>query len=158
MIDLDPTDRRILTLMQDDATLSTAEIAARVGLSLSPCWRRIKRLREAGAIAGQVAIVDPKAVGLTVTVFASVTLTAHSKENVEAFDAFIRAAPEVTECNAVTGDRDYMLKIVVADIEAYERFVSQNLLPLGFIGAINSRFALRRVKYSTALPLDTEAA
>jgi len=104
-------------------------------------------------LTGAVHLVDPKAVGLTVGVFASVTLTRHSEENVAAFERFVTTAPEVQECYAVTGDRDYLLRIVVPDIEAYERFVSTRLLRLPFISAVSSRFSIRRVKYSTALPL-----
>lgn len=150
---IDATDRRILAELQADAGLSIAEVAERVGLSMSPCWRRIKRLREEGVIQGQVTLIDPKAVGLDVTVYASVTLTRHSEEIVSAFDEFVRREPAVTECHAVTGDRDYMLRILVPDIESYERFMSTKLLRLPFIGSVNSRFALRQVKYSTALPL-----
>lgn len=153
MAQIDEKDREILTLLQADASLSTQEVADRVGLSLSPCWRRIKRLKEDGVLAGTVTLVDPKAVGLTVGVFASVTLTRHSEENVAAFERFVNTAPEVLECHAVTGDRDYLLRIVVPDIEAYERFMSTRLMRLPFIGAVSSRFSLRRVKYSTALPV-----
>lgn len=150
---IDATDRRILAELQADAGLSTAEVAQRVGLSMSPCWRRIKRLREEGVILGQVTLVDAKSVGLTVTVYASVTLTRHSEENVSDFDAFVQREPAVTECLAVTGDRDFMLRILVPDIESYERFMSTKLLRLPYIGSVNSRFALRQVKYSTAIPL-----
>jgi len=153
MVELDSVDRRLLMEMQTDASRPIAEVAARIGLSPSPCWRRLKRLREAGVITAQVALIDPKAVGLGVTVYASVTLRAHSEANVAAFDRFVGEAPEVTECLAVTGDRDYILRIAVPDIEAYERFLSGRLLHLPFIAAVNSRFALRRVKYTTALPL-----
>jgi len=152
-MEIDGKDRQILGLLQADATLSTQEIAARVGLSLSPCWRRIKRLKDAGVITAEVSLVDPKAVGLTVSVFASVTLTRHTEENVQDFERFVDTSPEVLECHAVTGDRDYLLRIVVPDIEAYERFLSNQLLRLPFMGAVNSRFSLRRVKYATALPL-----
>ena len=153
MTSIDETDRQILGILQEDADLSTQDVADRVGLSLSPCWRRIKRLKEEGVLIGAVNLVDPKAVGLTVGVFASVTLTRHSEENVAAFERFVSTAPEVLECYAVTGDRDYLLRIVVQDIEAYERFVSTRLLRLPFISAVSSRFSIRRVKYSTALPL-----
>ncbi len=155
---LDTTDRRILTELQADAGLSIADVAQRVGLSMSPCWRRIKRLRQDGVILGQVTLVDAKSVGLNVTVYASVTLTRHSEENVSDFDAFVRREPSVTECHTVTGDRDYMLRILVPDIESYERFMSTKLLRLPYIGSVNSRFALRQVKYSTALPLDISLA
>ncbi|MCG8690042.1 MAG: Lrp/AsnC family transcriptional regulator [Minwuiales bacterium] len=153
MIDLDEMDGKILRLLQADAGLSTADIAAKVGLSTSPCWRRIKRLRDAGVIEGQVTLVDPSSVGLKVTVFASVTLSGQHSESVAAFEAAVRAAPEILDCHAVTGDRDYMLRIVVPDIEAYDRFLTKTLLHLPEVGSINSRFALHRVKFTTALPL-----
>ena len=153
IISLDQTDRKILALLQEDASLPTAEIAKRVNLSLSPCWRRIKRLKDEGAIEREVMLVDQRKVGLKLTVFASVTLTQHSEENVTAFERLVSDSPEVTECHAVTGDRDYILRIVVPDIEDFERFLSQTLLHLPYITAVNSRFSLRRVKYSTALPL-----
>ncbi len=151
--EIDEKDRQILDLLQADAGLSTQEVADRVGLSLSPCWRRIKRLREDGVLVGAVNLVDPKSVGLTLGVFASVTLSRHSEENVADFERFVASAPEVLECYAVTGDRDYLLRIVVQDIEAYERLISTRLLRLPYIAAVSSRFSLRRVKYTTALPL-----
>jgi Lrp/AsnC family transcriptional regulator len=153
MVELDEMDRRILSLLQADASLSTAELADRVGLSPSPCWRRVKRLREAGVIQREVSLLDPRAVGLGVTVLASVTLARHSEDSVRQFEAAILDAPEVMECHAVTGERDYMLRIAVADIEAYDRFLNSKLLNLSAVSSVNSRFALRRVKYSTALPL-----
>ncbi len=154
MVGIDDQDRRILAELQADSSLSIAEISHRVGLSPSPCWRRIKRLREEGVIRGQVALLDPKAVGLNVTVYATVALANHAEANVAAFDRFVQDAPEVSECLAVTGERDYILRIVVPSIEAYEQFLSMRLLHMPFIGSVNSRFALRSVKHSTALPLD----
>lgn len=153
MVDLDALDRKILSLLQADAGLSTAELAERVGLSPSPCWRRVKRLRENGVIEREVTLLDPQAVGLGITVLASVTLSQHSEDSVRQFEQAIHNAPEVMECHAVTGDRDYMLRIAVSDIEAYDRFLSSKLLNLSAVSSVNSRFALRRVKYSTALPL-----
>lgn len=151
---IEETDRHILEILQADASIPLATLAERVGLSLSPCWRRVKRLREEGVIVGQVTLLDPKAVGLTVTVMATVTLESHAEENVTAFEDAVRTAPEVMECYAVTGERDYLLRIVVTDIEAYEQFLTARLLHLPMVRSVNSRFALRKVKYSTVLPLE----
>lgn len=153
MAALDAKDREILGVLQRDATLSVQDVADRVGLSLSPCWRRIKRLREAGVIAATVALVDPAKVGLKMTVFASVTLTSHADETVKAFDRALEAWPEVMEVHKVTGDRDYLLRILVPDIEAYEDFLSRKLLPHPAIAGVSSRFSLKRLKAKTVLPL-----
>ncbi|MCR9219389.1 MAG: Lrp/AsnC family transcriptional regulator [Alphaproteobacteria bacterium] len=153
MISLDETDRKILRRLQADAGLSVQAVADAVGLSLSPCWRRIKRLREEGAIAGQVTLVDQRAVGLTLTALANVSLTDHHDETVTAFERALAGWEEVLECHAVTGDRDYFLRILAPDMEAYERFLSQKLLKEPCVASVNSRFSLRRVKYTTALPV-----
>lgn len=150
---LDDTDRRLLRLLQQDASLSTAELAERVGLSQAPCWRRIKRLKDEGVIRAIVALADAPALGLGVTVFATVTLEEHSERATAAFESAMRAAPEVLECCAVTGDRDYWLKIAVGGIEDYDRFLTQRLLHLKLVRAVNSRFVLRAIKQTTALPL-----
>lgn len=153
MLTLDDTDRRLLRLLQQDASLSTAELAERVGLSQAPCWRRIKRLKDEGVIRAIVALADAPALGLGVTVFATVTLEEHSERATAAFESAMRAAPEVLECCAVTGDRDYWLKIAVGGIEDYDRFLTQRLLHLKLVRAVNSRFVLRAIKQTTALPL-----
>ncbi len=153
MVDLDEMDRRILSLLQKDASLSTAEISQAVGLSASPCWRRVRRLKETGVVRAAVTLLDPEKVGLSVMVMASVNLTRHSEANVAAFEEAVRNAPEVMDCFAVTGDRDYMLRIVVSSIEAYDRFLSTKLLSLEAVQSVNSRFSLRSVKSSTVLPI-----
>lgn len=150
---VDETDRRILRLLQGDAGLSVQAVADAVGLSLSPCWRRIKRLREDGVLTGQVSLVDPKAVGLTLTALANVSLNDHHDETVAAFERAVAGWAEVLECHAVTGDRDYFLRIVVPDMEAYEAFLSRKLLKEPCIASVTSRFSLRRVKSTTALPV-----
>ncbi len=150
---LDDSDRKILRLLQKDAGLSVQQVADSVGLSLSPCWRRIKRLKEDGAIAGQVTLVDQKAVGLTLTALANVSLNDHHDETVAAFERAVSTWGEVLECHAVTGDRDYFLRIVVPDMEAYEAFLSRKLLKEPCVASVTSRFSLRRVKYTTALPV-----
>ncbi|MCZ4280117.1 Lrp/AsnC family transcriptional regulator [Kiloniella laminariae] len=153
MIELDPVDIKILSLLQKDSTLPTAEIAERVGLSQSPCWRRIKRFRDEGLIRKEVCLLDPRTVGLGVTVFATVTLLRHSEENARQFEAIVARRPEIMECYTVTGDRDYLLRIVAKDIEAYDRMITDQFLHLSIIQSVSSRFALRSLKYTTELPL-----
>ncbi|MFD2207574.1 Lrp/AsnC family transcriptional regulator [Kiloniella antarctica] len=153
MIDLDPLDVKILSLLQKDATIPTAEIADKVGLSQSPCWRRIKRFRDEGLIRKEVCLLDPKEVGLGVTVFATVTLVQHHEEHVRQFEDIVERRPEIMECYTITGDRDYLLRIVAKDIEAYDHMLTEQFLHLPIINSVNSRFALRSVKYSTELPI-----
>ena len=143
--------------MQADSSLSTAEIAERVGLSLSPCWRRIKRLKEAGAILGEVALLDAHALGLSVMAIASVRLSGHSEANVAAFERAVARAPEVLECDAMSGEQDYMLRVIVPDIAAYQDFLMRTLLRLPFVAAVNSGFVLKQVKHTTALPIPDHA-
>ncbi len=153
MTELDAIDRKILSAMQKNAGLSIAQLSEAVGLSQSPCWRRIKRLRDDGVIKGEVALVDPKAAGLNLTVLAAVTLNDHHDETIAGFEEAVAEWPEVLECHAVTGDRDYHLRIMASDIDAYERFMSGKLLKQPQVAGVNSRFSLRRVKYTTALPV-----
>jgi len=153
LIDLDVVDVKILSLLQRDATIPTAEIAQRVGLSQSPCWRRIKRFRDEGLICKEVCLLDPKEAGLGVTVFATVTLVQHSEEHVRQFEDIVERRPEIMECYTITGDRDYLLRIVAKDIEAYDHMLTEQFLHLPIINSVNSRFALRSVKYSTELPI-----
>ena len=123
MISLDAIDRRILDRLQKDGRVSNADLAEQVGLSSSPCWRRVKALEEAGVIKGYAAQVDAKSVGLSVNVFMSVSLSTQVEKALQAFERAAAARPEVMECYLMTGDSDYLLRIVVPDLEAYERFV-----------------------------------
>lgn len=150
---LDPYERRILRLLQEDASLSTAAIADIVGLSPSPCWRRIDRLEREGYIKRRVAIVDRKKVGLNAQVFAQVKLNAHGRANLDEFSAAIREFDEVLECHVMMGTVDFMLRIVAADIEAYERFFFEKLSQLPGVQEINSTVALSEIKSTTALPV-----
>src|SRR5690348_4554063 len=122
-IALDKYDRMILRLLQDDASLSTAAIASKVGLSASPCWRRIDRLEREGAIKRRVALVDAKSIGLCIQVFTEVKLNAHGRANLESFAEAIRELPEVLECFVLMGSIDFLLRVVAADIAAYEHFL-----------------------------------
>ena len=152
MISLDAIDRRILDRLQKDGRLSNAELAEQVGLSASPCWRRVKALEDAGVIKGYAAQVDARAVGLSVNVFMSVSLSTQVEKALQAFERAAAARPEVMECYLMTGDSDYLLRIVVPDLEAYERFV-MDFTKIPGIAQIRSSFALRPVKQGAALPL-----
>jgi len=152
MITLDAIDRRILERLQQDGRLSNADLAEKVGLSSSPCWRRVKALEEAGVIKGYAALLDAKTVGLSVNVFVSVSLSTQNEKSLQAFERAAAARPEVMECYLMTGDSDYLLRIVVPDLEAYERFV-MDFTKIAGIAQIRSSFALRTVKQGAALPL-----
>jgi Lrp/AsnC family transcriptional regulator len=151
--ELDPYERRILAVLQEDANLSTAEVAERVGLSASPCWRRIDRLQRDGIITRRVALVDRRKIGLNAHIFAQVKLNAHGRANLDEFSESIRAFPEVLECFVMMGSVDFMLRIVAKDIEAYERFFFDKLSRLPGVQEINSTVALSEIKATTALPV-----
>lgn len=153
IIELDAVDRRILTVLQEDARISNVDLAEQVGISPSPCWRRVKTLEDSGVIAKHVSLVDPAAVGLPVSVFVQVTLERQIETALETFEQTVLARPEVMECYLMTGDSDYLLRVVVADLAAYERFLMDHLTRLNGVASIKSSFALKQVKYRTALPL-----
>ena len=152
---LDETDYRILALLLEDARLTQAELAKRLALSQTSCWRRVRQLEENGVIARRVALVDPRAVGLTVSVIASVSLAEHSDESRASFETLVAGRPEVVECYSMTGDRDYMLRVVVKDVEAYDHFLTMHLLHHPAVASASSSFALKQIKYTTALPLES---
>lgn len=150
---LDAYDRRILTLLQEDSSLSSAEIAEQVGLSQSPCWRRIQRLKEEGVIRRQVILLDRKKIGLNTQIFAEVKLNAHGRSNLTEFAEAMREFPEVLECYVLMGSVDFLLRIVTQDIEAYERFFFEKLSLVPGIQEVNSTVALSEIKSTTSLPL-----
>jgi Lrp/AsnC family leucine-responsive transcriptional regulator len=150
---LDDIDRKILTALQRDGRMSMADLAAEVGLSPSPCARRVGLMEEAGVIARYVAVVDQKAVGLPVSVFVSIKLSSQREEALNAFGRAIANWPEVLECYLMTGPRDYLLRVVAEDLGAYERFLKQKLTRLDGIASIESSFALEQVKYTNVLPV-----
>ncbi len=154
MVELDPIDAKILDLIQQDAGLSVADIAGQVGLSSSPCWRRIKRLEERGVIVRRVTVLDRDAVGLGFEVYASVKLALPNKENLETFEQEVLKLPEVVECALITGGEDYTLRIITADMHTYDHFLRHKLLSLGLVADVRSRIVVRSVKSTTALPLD----
>jgi DNA-binding Lrp family transcriptional regulator len=150
---LDAVDAKILDLIQHDASMSVAEIAERVGLSSSPCWRRIKRLEEAGVILRRVTILDRERLGLTFEVYCTVKLSLPTKDNLEAFERAIAKMPEVVQCATVTGAADYELRVVTRDMHTFDAFLREQLLSLGLVSNIESRIVVRSVKNSTAAPL-----
>jgi Lrp/AsnC family transcriptional regulator len=150
---MDSTDRKILAILQDDASLSVADVAKRVNLSQTPCWRRIQKLTDSGVITKRVALVDPDAIGLGLTVFVEIETGDHSKEWLEGFSAAISAMPEVMEVYRMAGDVDYMLRITVPNMGAVDAFY-QRLIETVPLKNVTSRFAMERVKYTTAYPLD----
>lgn len=151
---LDPIDRKILATLQRDGRMSLADLAQQVGLSPSPCLRRVRMLEEAGVISRYVAMVDQQAVGLPVSVFVSIKLESQREEALTKFGKSIERWPEVLECYLMTGPRDYLLRVVVADLSAYERFLKQKLTRLTGIASIESSFALEQVKYTNSLPIE----
>ncbi len=152
-IGLDAIDRRILDRLQEDGRVSNVELANDVGISSSPCWRRVRELEERGVISGYVALVDAAAVGLPVSVFVQVTLERQIEAALETFEAAVKARPEVMECYLMTGDADYLLRVVVSDLPTYEAFLKDHLTRIPGIANIKSSFALNQVKYRTSLPL-----
>ena len=150
---MDATDRAILACLQEDATMPVAEIARRVGLSSTPCWRRIQKLEEAKVIRARVALLDRRQLNVGVTVFVSVRTNQHSVAWLERFAAAVADLPEVVEFYRMSGEIDYLLRVVVPDIAAYDRFY-QKLIAKIELSDVSSSFAMEQIKYTTALPLD----
>ncbi len=150
---LDEVDIRILDQLQLDARLTNVELAARVGLSPSPCLARVRRLERAGIISRHVTLLDPHRVGLPVSVFIQVRLEKQVERALEVFEAAMREHPEVMECYLMTGDADYLIRVVVPDVPALERFIVDSLSRIPGVANIRSSFALKQVKYQTALPI-----
>lgn len=153
-MELGPVDLKILGLLQQDASLTTAEVAEKVGLSQSPCWRRICRLEEAGLIKKRVALLDPEKLGLGVVVFTSVNLASHHGTALTDFEAQVARFPEVMECYTMTGATDYMLKVVTKDVHHYETFARKYLAQVPNIREMHSNVAITRIKDTTELPIN----
>lgn len=156
LTELDEIDRKILAALQEQGRLSNLELADRVGLSAAPCLRRVRALEYSGVILRYVALLDASAVDFAVTVFAQVRLGRPSERELETFESAVRSRPEVLECYLMSGEADYLLRIVVPDVAAYERFLKDSLTRLENVASIRSTFALRQAKYSTALPITSE--
>jgi Lrp/AsnC family transcriptional regulator len=152
MNDLDRFDYAILGALQTDGTLSVAELAEKVGLTTTPCWKRLKRLEEEGYIDGRVALVNRSKAALPVTVFVSVRTSQHDEKWLAKFAAGVIALPEVQEFHRMSGDIDYLLKVVTTDIEGYDRFYKK-LIKVANLTGVSSAFSMEQIKYTTALPL-----
>ena len=150
---IDAVDIRILNELQADGSLTNLELAKRVHLSPSPCLTRVKALENDGVIDRYVALVQPKSLGLNLSVFISISLKEQSKSALAAFEKSIADHDEIMECYLMTGDSDYLIRVAVADITALEKFILEQLTPIAGIEKIRSSFALKQVKYKTALPL-----
>ena len=150
---LDDIDRKILVELQADGRMSLNDLAAKVGLSPSPCLRRVRMLERDGVISRYVAVLDQRAVGLPVSVFVSIKLEKQREESLDRFAKAVERWPEVLECYLMTGSRDYWLRVVVPDLDAYERFVKQKLTRVEGIASIELSFALEQVKYTNVLPV-----
>jgi len=152
-MELDEIDKRILRVLQEDGRVSNQELAQRVGLSPSPCLRRLRILEAEGVISRYVAMVDQTRIGLQVSVFVSVKLERQREAALDRFDREIRQYPEVLECYLMTGPRDYLLRVVAEDLAAYERFLKEKLTRMEGVSSIESSFALNQVKYTNSLPI-----
>ena len=150
---LSASDHKLLMAIQEDFSLSQIELAQRSGMSRTSVWRRIRELDEAGVIDGRVALLNPKAMGLLIHVLLSVSMIEHSEKIRNSFETYVAGLPEVMECFSVSGERDYVLQIISRDMESYNEFLNQRILHHASVRSASSSFALRRVKYTTALPL-----
>ena len=150
---LDRMDRKILEILQRDCTLPVAEIGKQIGLSTTPCWRRIQKLEEMGVIQRRVAVLDPKKINVGVTVFVSITTSRHTQEWLERFHEALRDLPEVVEFYRMSGQVDYLLRVVVPDIERYDAFYKKLISKIE-LSDVSSSFAMEQIKYTTALPLE----
>lgn len=150
---MDSIDRKILAILQVDASLAVAEVAERVGLSTTPCWRRIQQLEKSGVIERRVALVNPAAVNLGITVFVRLRTAQHTPEWLQKFAHGVSEIPEIVEIYRMSGDVDYLLRVVVADIADYDRVYKQ-LIAVADFADVSSNFAMERIKYTTALPLE----
>lgn len=150
--DLDEFSLRILNTLQENAELSNAELAERVGLSASPCYRRVVDLKDGGIIRGTVVLVDPLKLGLAINVFVNVSLQQQDKNSLEVFTGAVANRPEIVECYLMSGEADFMLRIVIEDLQKYQEFLLDCLTKIPGVAGIRSSFALDQVKYTTALP------
>ena len=152
-VELDALDRRILGVLQRNAAISHADLAIEVAASTASCWRRIKALEATGVLGPAVRLLDPVKAGLGLDAICQVRMKSHSLEVRSSFEAFVQEHPEVMECYAMSGEWDYLLRIAVADVRDYERFLMQTLLNHPAVAGSSSHFALDRVKYTTAIPV-----
>ena len=153
---MDKIDHKILSELQKNNTLSSQALAERVGLSTSPCWRRVRKLENDGIIAAHVAILEPDKVGLNVIAIANVSLEDHHPDSVSEFDDMVRSRPEILECYAMSGQHDYLIKVACRSIKAYDALLARHILQCKAVHTVNTSFVMRTTKHTTALPLDAE--
>lgn len=151
---MDRIDRQILRALQDDPGLTAVDLADRVGLSHTPCWRRVKRLETEGVITGRALLLDPLALGLSVEVVAEVQVARHDEGTLNALERAVQDCPQIVECSSLSGRQDYLMRIVAADTASYERFLKKVLLNLPGVAHVRSSVVLRRLKSTTKLPID----
>ena len=151
---IDDIDRKILAILQSNAHATSEQLSEEVGLSPSPCARRVRNLEATGVIRSYVAVVDQVKVGLPISVFASIKLERQREEELDRFAKAVQRWPEIVECYLMTGQRDYLLRIVVKDLEAYEAFLKRTLTRLEGVASIESSFALGQVKHAQPLPIE----
>ncbi|MCY4040860.1 MAG: Lrp/AsnC family transcriptional regulator [Gammaproteobacteria bacterium] len=154
-VSLSTIDKHLLNEVQKDSTLTMLELGSRVGLSHTPCWRRVKRLEEQGYVTRYVALLDPERIERSVNVLVNVTLRRHQENAMLRFEEAVQEVPEIVECYVVSGGTDYLLRVVAKDVAAYEDIVKHTLVHLPEVGNLNSTIALRQVKYTTAYPLES---
>ena len=152
-MNLSRADRKLLDALQEDATRSQAELAEIAGMSRTSCWSRIRDFEESGLIERQVALLDPHEAGFQIQVLLAVAMTEHTDDNRHSFERHVALLPEVTECFSVSGERDYLLHVVVRDMDAYNTFLNSQILRHAAVRSASSTFVLRRVKYTTRLPI-----
>jgi Lrp/AsnC family transcriptional regulator len=153
---LSATDIKILAMLQQDASLTAAEIAEQVNLSTSPCWRRISRLEKAGVIEKKVVLLNAEKLGMGLVIFSRISLSKNDETSLHEFEERVRQFPEVVECYTVTGSADYFLKIITRDIKHYDRFLRRQLIQVPMVRDVNSNVAVTQIKYTTELPLETQ--
>jgi len=153
MTKIDNYDRSILRVLQADGKIGNQELAEKVNLSNSPCWRRVKKLEDSGMISGYVAMLNPKSLGLTAMAYVHIALLDHRQKTIETLDNFVLTQEQIIEYSSITGSNDYLLKIIETDTESLEKFIMQSLLRLGIVRSSTTNLVLRQKKYTTALPL-----
>lgn len=152
-MELDDADRKILRAVQDRPQLTTRELAEEVGLSHTPCWRRLQRMEEEGVVSAPLRLVDPEGAGFDITAFCFVALKEHRREALREFEAAVEREPRILQCHSLSGEHDYMLHVLARSVRDYERTVKDALTALPHVRAINTSFALRRVKASAKVPV-----
>jgi Lrp/AsnC family transcriptional regulator len=150
---LDAADRRILAHLQAEPDLTMAELAERVGLSHTPCWRRLKRMEEAGIVRGRALLLDPQALGFTISVFAHIKLKSHEEESLDRFEESVEHHAQIVECYSMSGESDYTLRVLARDVGDYEHFLKKVLLHLPGVSSVVSSFALKTIKLTMKVPV-----